>query len=79
MFTLTIFFPTGSPNLGAQIRCAQNRYTALQTDLKYPTSQSHLLFTTVTLTASSFQIKGCLVIPSPAECSVGFEPGTCRF
>ena len=24
------------PNLGAQIRCAQNRYTALQTDVKYP-------------------------------------------
>ena len=29
------FFP-GLPNLGAQIRCAHNRYTAVQTDLKYP-------------------------------------------
>ena len=29
------FFP-GIPNLGTQIRCAQNRYTAFQSDLKYP-------------------------------------------
>ena len=29
------FFP-GSLNLGAKIRCAWNRYTAVQTDLKYP-------------------------------------------
>ena len=29
------FFP-GLPNLGAQIRCAQNWYSAVQTDLKYP-------------------------------------------
>ena len=29
------FFP-GLPNLGSQIRCAQNRYTAVQIDLKYP-------------------------------------------
>ena len=29
------FFP-GLPNLGAQIRCAQDRYTAVKTDLKYP-------------------------------------------
>ena len=37
MFTFTIksYFP-GLPNLGAQIGCAQNQYTAVQTDLKYP-------------------------------------------
>ena len=37
MFTFTIksYFP-GLPNLGAQIRCAQNQYTAFQTDLKHP-------------------------------------------
>ena len=29
------FFP-GLPNFGAQIRCAQNWYTVLQMDLKYP-------------------------------------------
>ena len=28
-------FP-GLPNLGAQIRCPQNRYNTVQTDLKYP-------------------------------------------
>ena len=27
---------TGFPNLGAQIRFAQNLYTAIQKDLKYP-------------------------------------------
>ena len=32
-------FSPGLTNLGAQIRCAQNRYIAAQTDLKY----SHLL------------------------------------
>ena len=31
---IRIFFP-GLPNLGAQIRCAQNRYTTVQMDLKY--------------------------------------------
>ena len=36
MFTFTkIFFPV-LLNLGAQIRCAWNRCTAVQTDLKYP-------------------------------------------
>ena len=30
-----MFLLTGLPNLGTQIRCAQNRYTAGQTDLKY--------------------------------------------
>ena len=29
-------FSPGLPNLGTQIRCAQSRYTAVQTDLKYP-------------------------------------------
>ena len=24
------------PNLGSQIRCAQNRYTSVQIDVKYP-------------------------------------------
>ena len=38
MFTCTkIFFPS-LPNLGAQIRCAQNQYTPVQMDLKYPLS-----------------------------------------
>ena len=32
----TRIFSPGLPNLCAQIRCAQNRYTAFQTDLKYP-------------------------------------------
>ena len=36
MFTLKKIFSPGSRNLGAQIRCAQNRYTAVQMDLKYP-------------------------------------------
>ena len=35
MFTFTIFSP-GSPNLGTQIRCAQNQYTTVQVDLKHP-------------------------------------------
>ena len=30
-----LFFP-GLPNLEAKIRCIQNRYTGVQTDLKYP-------------------------------------------
>ena len=30
------FFPPGLPNLGAQIKCVQNRYNAVQTDLNYP-------------------------------------------
>ena len=34
VFSQNIFSP-GLPNLGAQIRCAQNRYTAAQIDLKY--------------------------------------------
>ena len=29
-------FFSGLPNLGAKIRCAQNRYIAVQTELKYP-------------------------------------------
>ena len=36
MFTFTKTFPPGLPKLGALIRCSQNRYTAVQTDLKYP-------------------------------------------
>ena len=32
---IKIFFP-GLPNLRAQLRCAQNRYVAVQMDLKYP-------------------------------------------
>ena len=36
MFTFKKNFSQGSRNLGAQIRCAQNRYTAVQMDLKYP-------------------------------------------
>ena len=35
MFTFKIFFPQVVPNLGAQIRCAQNQYTTVQIDLKY--------------------------------------------
>ena len=30
------FFSPGLRNIGAQIRCAQNRQTAVQTDVKYP-------------------------------------------
>ena len=30
------FFSSGLPNLGSQITCAQNWYTAVQIDLKYP-------------------------------------------
>ena len=29
-------YSSGLPNLGTQIRCAQNRYISAQTDLKYP-------------------------------------------
>ena len=29
-------FLSGLPNLGAQISCAQSRYTTVQIDLKYP-------------------------------------------
>ena len=32
---LQFFFPS-LPNLGAQIRCAQSLYAAIQTDLQYP-------------------------------------------
>ena len=43
MFTFTkVFFP-GLPNLGAQIRCTQNRYIAVQKDLKYPLGMISLL------------------------------------
>ena len=35
MFSFTQKFFPGLANLGAQIRCAQNLYTALQMDLKY--------------------------------------------
>ena len=38
MFTFTKNIFLNLPNLGAQIRCAQNRYIAVQTDLKYPLS-----------------------------------------
>ena len=46
MFTLTNFFFSGLPNLGAQIRCAQIRcaqiqYTTAQRDLKYPLIFEH--------------------------------------
>ena len=34
-FHKKLFFPS-LPNLGAQIRCAQNRYIAVQRDLKHP-------------------------------------------
>ena len=34
-----MFFP-GLHNLGAQIRCAQNWYITVQTDLKYPLGSS---------------------------------------
>ena len=34
--TFTKRFPPGLLNLGAQIRCAWNQYTTVQTDLKYP-------------------------------------------
>ena len=37
---IRIFFP-GLPNLGAQIRCAQNRYTTVQMDLKYSLTFTH--------------------------------------
>ena len=36
MFTFTKFFFPGLPNLDAQIRCAQNQYTPVQSDPKYP-------------------------------------------
>ena len=36
IFTKYLFTFPGLPNLGAKIRCAQNRYTAVQTDPKYP-------------------------------------------
>ena len=36
MFTFTKKNFPGLPNLGTQIRGAQNRYTAVQIDLKYP-------------------------------------------
>ena len=36
------FFP-GLPNLGTQIICAQNQYTAVQTDLKYTPGLSKIL------------------------------------
>ena len=35
-FTFTKIFSPGLPNLGTQIRSSQNRYTTVQTDLKYP-------------------------------------------
>ena len=40
-FTKHFFFP-GLPNLGAQIRCAQNWYPAVQTHLKYPLAGHYL-------------------------------------
>ena len=33
---LSQIFRPGSPNLGVQIRCLRNRYTAVQAGLKYP-------------------------------------------
>ena len=36
MFTLTKKLFSGLPNLGSQIRCAQDCNTAVQMDLKYP-------------------------------------------
>ena len=44
IFTLIKKFFPGLPNLGAQIRCAQNWYTAVQTDLKYPLDVYRMLF-----------------------------------
>ena len=38
VFTFTSFFSPSLPNLAPQLRCAQNRYTAVQMDLKYPLS-----------------------------------------
>ena len=32
-----------SPNLGGQIRCAQNQYTTVQTNIKYPPGKSYFL------------------------------------
>ena len=36
MFIFKKYFSPGSRKLGAQIRCAQSRYTAVQMNLKYP-------------------------------------------
>ena len=36
MFTFTIKNFPGLPNLGTPIRCAQNWYTTVQMNLKYP-------------------------------------------
>ena len=41
MFTFQETFFLGLPNLGAQIRCAQNHYTADQIELKYPLLNVH--------------------------------------
>ena len=35
MFTFTNNFFPDLPNMGTKIKCAQNRYTAVQTDPKY--------------------------------------------
>ena len=40
MFTFTIFFSS----LEIQIRCAQNRYTAVQTELKYPVKVKRICY-----------------------------------
>ena len=46
MFTFANFFFPGLPNLGAKIRCAQNRYTAVQTDPNTPYNYSVYLHKT---------------------------------
>ena len=47
-------FSPGLPNLGAQIKCAQNRYTAVQTNLKY--TQMRLCQTVSILKTEKFVI-----------------------
>ena len=44
VFTFTSFFSPSLPNLAPQLRCAQNRYTAVQMDLKYPVFWKGLWF-----------------------------------
>ena len=54
------FFPPDLPKLSAQIRCAQNWFTAVQVDLKYPMLFSyfcHLSSTNYFELSLSFLIK----------------------
>ena len=58
MFTFTKKSPPpGLPNLGAQIRYAQNQYTTVQMDLKYPLLASFCVRSFAFLTSSSFSYK----------------------